>query len=125
MCEHTFPLGDGGTPYGRFSRAIATGNALLALSAAAELTQLSLADALRLVLVLEPDDPDRYARAAARWLGRYIVEVGGVDLGEAQLIAASFAALGGGHQATAVRTLEGVFSLRGLGELVGVLQRAK
>ena len=98
---------------------------MLALAAAADLRQLSLVDALRLVLVLEADDPDRYARAAARWLGRYMTEVGRVDLREAQLIAASLAALGGGHQVAAVRALEGVFSARGLGELVGVLQRAK
>ena len=63
-----------GTPYGRFLRALDSGNEVLILSAARELPRVALNDALRICLVLRDGDPDRYERAAVRWLGRFALE---------------------------------------------------
>ena len=59
------------------------GNAHLALAAAAELRQLGLADALSLVLLICDDDPQRYDRAAVRWLARYAAQDRAMRLVEA------------------------------------------
>ncbi len=63
-----------GNPYTRFRRALDTGNELLVLTAARELPRIALDDALRICLVLRDGDPDRYDRAAVRWLGRFALE---------------------------------------------------
>jgi len=71
-----------GSPYTRFRRSLATGNEQLVLAAARELPQIALNDALRICLVLRDGDPDRYERAAVRWLGRFALEARGVTLVE-------------------------------------------
>jgi hypothetical protein len=63
-----------GGRYVRFQRALATGNPLIALTAAQELPPLSLADALALTCVLR-HDPGRFEAAALRWHGRFVREV--------------------------------------------------
>jgi hypothetical protein len=63
-----------GSAYTRFRRALETGNELLVVSAARELPRIALNDALRICLVLRKGDPDRYDRAAVRWLGRFALE---------------------------------------------------
>src|SRR5256886_11345103 len=63
-----------GSAYSRFRRALETGNELLVLTAARELPQIALDDALRICLLLRDGDPDRYERAAVRWLGRFALE---------------------------------------------------
>lgn len=50
------------------------GNTLDALSAATELQQVSLSDALELCLLLVRKEPAKYPRAALRWHGRYCRE---------------------------------------------------
>jgi integrase len=65
MYEHAFPLTSQGHRYAQLQRALRTGNAHLALAAAAQLRQVDLADALSLVLLIRDDDPLRYERAAA------------------------------------------------------------
>jgi hypothetical protein len=52
---------------------LATGNLDVIRLAAAELPRVRLDDALRICVLLAPD-PDRYERAAARWLGRFCLE---------------------------------------------------
>ncbi|MFZ0040921.1 MAG: hypothetical protein WAK93_06430 [Solirubrobacteraceae bacterium] len=69
-----------GSPYARFRRALATGNELLVLGAARELPQIALDDALRICLVLRDGDPERYERAAVRWLGRFALEARAVTI---------------------------------------------
>jgi hypothetical protein len=65
-----------GSPYGRFRRALDRGNALQALSAAAELEHVGIVDALELVLLLAQDEDERrFHRAAVRWHARYCREV--------------------------------------------------
>jgi hypothetical protein len=68
-------------------RALKTGNAHLALAAAAELGQVGLADALSLLLLIREDEPVLYDKAlviayAVHETGRR--EMIGIDLGEAE-----------------------------------------
>jgi hypothetical protein len=56
--------------------------------AALELGNVSLADALALTLLTAETKDDRWTRAAARWLGRLIVESPAMTIGEAGLAAA-------------------------------------
>jgi hypothetical protein len=60
-----------GLSYGRLRRALDTGNATIALAAAADLDFVSLPDALEIVLLLV-DEPKRFRRAALRWHARYL-----------------------------------------------------
>lgn len=52
-----FPMTSQGHAYARFQRALKTGNAHIALAAAAELRHVRLADALSLVLLIREDKP--------------------------------------------------------------------
>jgi hypothetical protein len=88
-----FASGDAGSPYARFRRSLETGNPHLVLAAARELPQVALDDALRVCLVLRDGDPDRYERAAVRWLGRFALESRGVSIAELRLAADALGAL--------------------------------
>ena len=70
-----------GHRYAQFQRALKTGNAHLALAAAADLRHVDLADALSLVLLVRDDDPLRFERAAVRWLKRSSREWGSKGAG--------------------------------------------
>jgi len=59
------PVTSQGSPYGRFRRAVDHGNALQALSAAAELRTVALSDALELVLLLARKDSGQFRRGCA------------------------------------------------------------
>ena len=63
-----------GSAYGRFQRALDRSNLLNAETAARELGQLTLPDALRLLTLLAAKEPRRYERAAVRWLERLLAE---------------------------------------------------
>jgi hypothetical protein len=63
-----------GSPYARFRRALATGNLLLIRAAAAELGTVSLGDALFVCVAIRDAEPERFERAALRWIARYCVE---------------------------------------------------
>src|SRR3954453_7969801 len=78
-----------GHPYARFRHALATGNARIAAAAAGALHTVSLADALDLCLLYR-SDPERYERAAARWIARLIAERPGLPLAEIELAAGGF-----------------------------------
>lgn len=65
------------------------GNAGIAEAAARDIEHVALADALTLTLLYR-DDPERYERAAARWIARLIAERPGVRLAEVDLAAAGF-----------------------------------
>jgi hypothetical protein len=82
-----------GSPYGRFRRALATGNETLVIAAARELPRISLDDALRVCLVLRDGDPDRFERAAVRWLGRFALEAQGVTMDDLRAAADALDAL--------------------------------
>jgi hypothetical protein len=76
-----------GNPYARFRRALRTGNEAIVLAAARELPQIALDDALRICLVLRGGDPERYERAAVRWLGRFALEAKGATIEDLRLAA--------------------------------------
>lgn len=81
-----------GRPRQWFEAALAAGNGASAWSEAFALEHVSLDDAARLVLLLEPGSAT-FDRAAVRWLGRLLVEVRGLTRAEAQLAAAAVGAL--------------------------------
>jgi hypothetical protein len=89
-----------------------TGDALLALAAAAELRHVDLADALSLVLLIRDGDPLRYERAAVRWLSRYMAEDRELRLAEAHELADMLAAVGRHDQVAQLR-LERFLRARG------------
>jgi hypothetical protein len=82
-----------GNPYARFRRALDTGNETLVTAAARELPQIALDDALRICLVLRGGDPDRYERAAVRWLGRFALEARAVTIDDLRRAADALDAL--------------------------------
>jgi hypothetical protein len=102
-----------GSALARFRRAVVSGNATVALAAAAELPRLGLEDALALVLVLTAD-PARFDRAATRWVARYVLETREVGADEAQLALAALRALWGPEREAGARALVGLCRLRGL-----------
>lgn len=72
-CEHVF-VASQGHAYARFRRALQTGNLKLIEAAAAELPAVRLDDALAILSLLAERGDDRFDRAAARWVGRLLVE---------------------------------------------------
>ena len=91
------------SPYGRFQKALKTGNVNLALAAARELPKINLSDSLRLCLLLR--GTELFERAALRWHAFYCREIVAVELDEAQAILACLAALRGPRADVAARTL--------------------
>jgi hypothetical protein len=65
----------------------------MALAAARDLPQLSLADALELTILVARKDAGRHPRVAARWLLRYLEEDPHATIVEAVLAGSSLAAL--------------------------------
>ena len=78
-----------GSPYARFQRALATGNLLLIRAAAAELPRVDVGDAVSVRVAIRQAEPERFERAAMRWLARFCVERPAATL--ADLRAASWA----------------------------------
>lgn len=102
-----------GSLYPRFRRALDSGNATIALAAAADLDYVGLSDALELVLLLLDTEPNRYSRAALRWHARYCSELH-VDLAEAQAVLALLAALRSSRPKPAACALADLVHRRGL-----------
>ena len=98
-------VGEHGSPYTRFRRALAARNPLLVTAAALELGRLSLADALAVCLVFRDSDRERYERAAVRWHARFCHETAGVTVQDAQLALAALTALTGPARHGAARVL--------------------
>jgi hypothetical protein len=86
----------------RFRRALDRQNVTEALSAAAELEHVGLAEA-----------PERYPRAALRWHGRLCREVD-VSLEEAQATLAALVLMAGDRKENAAFALADLLSRRGL-----------
>src|SRR3954447_18755938 len=74
VCEDGAAMGSQGSPYARFRTALRAGNPTVVAAAAAEVGQLSLADALAVCLVFLTLDPLRYERPAVRWHARFCLE---------------------------------------------------
>ncbi len=98
-----------GSPHTRFRRALATGNPLIARAAAHELPQISLADALALMLLMRDADSARYPRAAIRWHRRLADAAQRMTLEESNLALAALLAFqlpGVASRAVQVRGLD-------------------
>jgi hypothetical protein len=78
-----------GSPYSRFRRALEVGRLPIVYAAAAELPRIDLLDALDILALIAEQDPDRYPRAAGRWIGRYALERGGVHIAELRIVMAA------------------------------------
>jgi hypothetical protein len=63
-----------GASYDRFRRALQTQDLVLIRATAAELPQVRLDDALEVCVLLRDREPERYERAAVRWIARFCVE---------------------------------------------------
>jgi hypothetical protein len=102
-----------GSAYGRFRRALDTGNATIALAAAAEVDFVSLPDSLEIVLLLV-DEPRKFRRAAFRWHARYCAEVPDVGFEEALACLACLAGLAGRWPEASAGALAELVHRRGL-----------
>jgi len=91
-CEHAF-VGAAGSPRARFQRAVERRNLPLAEAAAHELGRLALGDALCLLLLIAEKAPEKFERAAVRWVGRFAVETSGVRVPDLQLLLGAVAGL--------------------------------
>jgi hypothetical protein len=80
--------------------------------------------ALELLLLIRDQQPDRYDRAAARWLARYCVEVPGVDLSEATLTAGALTALAAPEEKVGAFALVALAHQRRLRDVERVLRRS-
>ena len=116
-------VGEHGSPYTRFRRAVTTGNPTLVTAAALELGRLSLADALAVCLVFCDHDPARFERAAVRWLGRFCCETRGLTVADAQFVLVLLPALRGPAAAAAGRALAEVSAAYALDDVAEVLDQ--
>jgi hypothetical protein len=91
-----------GHPYAIFQRALAARDLSAAWAAATEIPVVSLADALTMTLLIREGWPVKYARAAARWAGRYATETDAA-IAEVMLVTSHLAALEGSTDKEAVR----------------------
>lgn len=82
-----------GSPYQRFRRAIATGNLNIIRASAAELPRIGVGEAAAILLVIAEREPDRYQRAAVRWLGKLCLERSDAQLAHLGALAQALAAL--------------------------------
>ena len=94
-CEHLF-VSIKGRPYTWLRASLQCGDLLGVRSAAAELPQINLADALAIVLLMAADDDPSYERAATRWLARLASERPSIGLQDLAAAVGALQALGGG-----------------------------
>ncbi len=82
-----------GGSYARFRRALESGNLTVIRAAAAELPAINLEDALSICLLLGEQEPQRFERAALRWIARYCLERRDLTIEDVRDVADAFARL--------------------------------
>jgi hypothetical protein len=82
-----------GNAYARFRRALATGNLTIIRAAAAELPRVDLGDALAVCMAIREAEPERFERAALRWLARSCVEQPRATVADVRAAAGAFEAM--------------------------------
>jgi hypothetical protein len=85
--EHAF-VSIKGSPYANFQRSLETRKLSIVLAAAAELRSIQLDDALEILILMAQARDPRFDRAAARWIGRLLVETPPMTLKEARWVVA-------------------------------------
>ncbi|MEZ5101958.1 MAG: hypothetical protein R3C15_19590 [Thermoleophilia bacterium] len=111
-----------GSAYGRFQRALEKGNPLLAWTAAQEVGELTLPDALKLVVAVR-EDPKLYDRASTRWHARWELANPDVAVPESSFVLGALAALPGPRGALVAEALAAFFARRGQPDLADALGR--
>jgi hypothetical protein len=76
-----------GSAYARFRRALASGNLTIIRAAASELPSVDLGDALTVCMAIREAEPERFERAALRWLARFCVEHPSATVADVRLAA--------------------------------------
>jgi hypothetical protein len=102
-----------GSAYSRFRRALHARNLNLVVAAARELPRVSLDDALHVCLLLRDDHPDRFQRAAVRWLGRFALEAHSVTIDDVIEAGDALAAMPE-HPAAAMESLQAICLAHGI-----------
>ena len=109
-----------GHPSTIFRRALAARNGTEALSAAYELGRLQLPDSLAVTLLILPQR-EIFERCAARWVGRFVVDVRGIRIQDAALAASALSAMRVGSLAGAEALLR-LFAELGRNDLANVVE---
>ena len=76
------------SPYVRFRRSLESRNLTVVLGAAAEVPWLNLDDSLEILTLMAREADPRFDKAAARWIGRLLVETPPMSLKEARWVIA-------------------------------------
>ena len=85
---------------------------------------ISRPDALALTLLTAELEDDRWPRAAARWLGRFILESPAITIGEVGIAAAAVRELDGADRGLAAETLVQLVPRHGHATVVALLESA-
>jgi hypothetical protein len=107
-----------GRPYTWLRASLERGDLPGVRSAAAELTQVSLADALAIVVLMAADEDPAYERAATRWLARLASERPAIGLQDLAAVLAALQALVGAQAARA--QLAGVCARHDVRDVIGL-----
>jgi hypothetical protein len=108
-----------GHPYRWFRAALERRDLLGVRSAAAELGRVSLTDALSIVVLMAERDDRALDRAAARWLGRLLLERPSVTLSEARLALTALETVAHDLDSARERLID-VCARHGLNDVVGL-----
>jgi len=95
-----------GRPYTWFREGLRARSLPQVRAAVAELGSITLADALLILELISEREPDIYDRAAARWLGRYLLEHQEAGLKQAEIAVAALEQLP--EQSATVEVLDGL-----------------
>jgi hypothetical protein len=85
-CEHAFVSER--SPYVRFRRSLETRRLSDALEAAADVPWLNVSDSLEILTLMAQEADSRFDKAAARWIGRLLVETPPLTLAEVRWVLA-------------------------------------
>jgi hypothetical protein len=86
-CEHAFVSPEAST-YVRFRRSLETQRLADVLPVAAELPWISLSDSLEILTLMAQEADPRFDKAAARWIGRLLLETPPLTLAELRWVVA-------------------------------------
>jgi len=82
-----------GSPYSIFRKALLRGDLPAVRAAVAELPGVPLDDALKIVCLILAQQPERYERAAIKWLARLLTERPVTELRDVERVVGCLAAL--------------------------------